>query len=208
MSFPVFLDTCVLYPATLADLILRIAESGAFRPNWSEDVLAELERNLAKIPTVDVENARRRVSAMRAAFPDAAVTGYEDLIEGMACDPKDRHVLAAAVHSDCQLVVTFNLKDFPSSALRQHHLDAVNPDDFLLDQLDLYPGLVLASLQDQVADLRRPRLTALALLASLERSGTPRFAAEVRRKADISDWRNTQRRPCVGPSSGHPRGRA
>lgn len=188
MAFPVFLDTCALYPATLADLLLRVAERGAYRPHWSADVLSELERNLAKIPSVTEEAARRRVSAMRAAFPDAAVTGYQSLIVGMTCHPKDRHVLAAAIHSDCQLIVTFNVRDFPQESLRAHHLSVVTPEDFLLDQLDLYPRVVRAALQEQAGDLRRPRLSPLALLASLERSGAPRFAAEVRRKTDISLW--------------------
>ncbi|MBD3781936.1 MAG: PIN domain-containing protein [Micrococcales bacterium] len=192
MSFPVFLDTCVLYPATLADLLLRIAEAGVFRPHWSADVLTELERNLAKITSVSEESARRRVGAMSAAFPDAAVTGYESLIDGMACDPKDRHVLAAAVHSDCQLIVTADLGDFPVASLEPHHLQVVSPDTFLLDQLDLYPHVVLGCLRGQAGDLRRPSLSPLGLLASLERSGAPRFAAEVRRKTDISRWRSGQ----------------
>lgn len=188
MSFPVFIDTCALYPATLADLLLRIAERGAFRLHWSADVLDELERNLAKLPTVGEERAKRRVHAMTRAFPRAVVTGYEPLVDAMACDPKDRHVLAAAIHSDCQLIVTFNLRDSPDASLEPHHLTVVQPDDFLLDQLDLYPNIVLSALREQAGDLRRPRLTPLALLASLERSGAPRFAAEVRRKTDISQW--------------------
>ncbi|WP_370890211.1 PIN domain-containing protein [Janibacter sp. GXQ6167] len=188
MSFPVFIDTCALYPAALADLLLRIAERGAYRLHWSADVLEELERNLAKIESVGRDGARRRVGAMIRAFPEAEVTGYELLIGAMACDPKDRHVLAAAVHSDCQVIVTFNVRDFPDASLEPHHLSVITPDDFLLDQLDLYPSAVLSALREQAGDLRRPRLTPLGLLASLERSGTPRFAAEVRRKANISQW--------------------
>lgn len=188
MSFPVFVDTCALYPATLADLLLRIAEQGAFRLHWSADVLDELERNLAKLPSVGEQGAKRRVNAMTRAFAEAAVTGYEPLVDGMACDPKDRHVLAAAVHSDRQLIVTFNLRDFPATGLEPHHIAVVLPDDFLLDQLDLYPNIVLSALREQAGDLRRPKLTPLGLLASLERSGAPRFVAEVRRKADISQW--------------------
>jgi hypothetical protein len=126
MSFPVFLDTCVLYPVTLADLILRIAEAGVFRPHWSADILDELTRNLADIPGVGPESAAWRVDAMVAAFPDASVTGYESLVDGMSCREKARHVLAAAVHSDCQVIVTFNLKDFPPESLdtHRHHLMA------------------------------------------------------------------------------------
>ncbi|MBW3086828.1 hypothetical protein KEM60_03057 [Austwickia sp. TVS 96-490-7B] len=188
MSFPVFFDTCALYPATLADLILRIAEQEAFRLHWSAHVLDELERNLAKLPNVGDVGAMRRVQAMTRAFPEARVTGYESLIDGMACDQKDRHVLAAAVHSDCQLIVTFNLRDFPRASVEPHHITAVLPDDFLLDQLDLCPNIVFSALRNQAADLRRPKLTPLGLLASLERSGASRFATEVRRKTDISQW--------------------
>lgn len=188
MSFPVFLDTCALYPQTLCDLLLRIAETGAYRPHWSEEVLDELERNLAAAVPAGSDGAHRRVSAMARAFPEASVTGYESLVPGMTCDEKDRHVLAAATHSGCQVLVTFNLKDFPAESLEPHDMTAVHPDDFLLDQLDLYPRLVMATLREQSNDARRPRLTPLALLASLEKCGAGRFAAEVRRKADISTW--------------------
>jgi len=189
MSFPVFLDTCVLYPATLNDTILRIAECGAFRPHWSPDVLAELRRNLVKIPTVSASRAEHRVEAMRLAFEDALVTGYEALTPVMTCHPKDAHVLAAAVVSDCQVIVTYNLKDFPPDSLAGHDVQVVHPDDFLLDQLDLYPRAVVAALAAQVAESARPALTPLALLDSLRRCGVPRFAAEVRRKTDTSAWK-------------------
>ena len=101
MAFPAFLDTCVLYPAALTDLLLRIAEHEVYRPHWSPDVVAELQRNLAEVITE--EAARRRIDAMCRAFPEASVTGYESLVDGMTCDPKDRHVLAAATHSGCQV---------------------------------------------------------------------------------------------------------
>lgn len=189
MAFPVLLDTCVLYPATLCDLLLRVAETGVFRPHWSQDILDELTRNLAMLPRVGPAGAERRVAAMTNAFAEASVAGYEPMIAGMTCDPKDRHVLAAAAYSGCQLIVTFNLRDFPAESLTPHHLGVVGPDDFLLDQLDLYPALVLRALLTQSTDSRRPRLTPLGLLGSLERCGVPRFAAEVRRKADISTWK-------------------
>lgn len=140
MTFPVFFDTCVLYPPTLNDLLLRVAETGVFTPHWSHDVLTELERNIAKALPAGSNGAQRRVMAMSKAFPEASVTDYEALINGMTCDRKDRHVLAAATHSGCQVIVTFNLKDFPPETLAPHAIDVVSPDDFLLDQLDLHPA--------------------------------------------------------------------
>lgn len=188
MSFPVFLDTCVLYPATLCDTLLRIAEGGVYRPHWSADVMTELERNLGKIPAVGPPGARRRVSHMTAAFEDAMVSGYADLIPAMTCDPKDAHVLAAAVASECQAIVTFNVKDFPSESVLPHDLDVVNPDDFLLDQLDLYPQAVLEALAAQSRESSRPKLTWSGLTTALERCGLPRFGAELRRKVSAIAW--------------------
>lgn len=50
---------------------------------------------------------------MCRSFPDATVAGYELLVDGMTNDPKDRHVLAAAVRANAEVVVTFNIRDFP-----------------------------------------------------------------------------------------------
>jgi hypothetical protein len=71
---------------------------------------------------------------MRLAFPDAEVTGYESLIGSMANDEKDRHVLAATVRADAEILVTFNLRDFAEQALKPFDIAAVHPDEFLLNQ--------------------------------------------------------------------------
>lgn len=189
MSFPVFFDTCVLYGATLNDTILRLAEARAFRPLWSQDVLEELHRNLAVIETVGPQGASHRLAAMRAAFPEAIISDYEQLIPSMTCDPKDRHVLAAAVRSGCEVLVTFNLRDFPADSVAQFELVVRDPDEFLLDQLDLYPAKVASALRAQVSESARPSLTLAQLLGILSRSGVPRFAAEaMRHDFEGLDW--------------------
>lgn len=180
MHFPVFLDTNVLFPASLVDTTLRLAEVEIIRPHWSAHVMDELERNLAN--HIGPANARRRRETMEAAFPEAMVTGYEEIVDRMRNDPKDRHVVAAALHSDCELIVTFNLKDFPDEALTPHNLHAVHPDDFLLDQLDLYPHAVRQSLVRQAAATARPSLTLLQLIEQFEKVGLRGFPAELRRR--------------------------
>ncbi|MBL7501288.1 PIN domain-containing protein [Frankia sp. CNm7] len=180
MTLPALLDTCVLYPAYLCDTLLRLAEADAYRPLWSADILDELRRNVidAGLPA---ERVDRRIGNMRRYFPDAAVTGYEHLVDGMTNDPKDRHVLAAAVRAKAEIIVTFNLRDFPEPALKPYDVVAIHPDDFLLDQLDLHPALTVEVLEDQAASYRREPTTIAGLLPLLERTGLPRFAAEVHR---------------------------
>jgi predicted nucleic acid-binding protein len=187
VAFPAFLDTCVLYPAYLCDTLLRLAEASAYRPLWSADVFAELRRNLTKrgLPPDRVD---RRLGQMSRSFPDALVTGYESLVDGMTNHPKDRHVLAAAVRANAEVIVTFNLSDFPEPALKPYDIAAIHPDDFLLDQLDLYPGLTMDVLRHQAASYRRAPNTVPEVLVLLQRTGVPRFAAEVRRHLGPPAW--------------------
>lgn len=181
MAFPAFLDTCVLFPAYLADTLLCLAEAATYRPLWSAGVLDELGTVLAREAGLGPERIRHRLTQMRASFPDAEVTGYESLIDGMRNDPKDRHVLAAAVRGNAEVIVTFNLRDFRDEHLEPFDLIAVHPDAFLLDQLDLYPGLTMACLEEQVARYKRGPIRVNELLGALTAAQVPEFAAEVGR---------------------------
>jgi predicted nucleic acid-binding protein len=187
VAFPAFLDTCVLYPAYLCDALLRLAEATAYRPLWSADVLGELRRNLVD-RGIPPERVDRRLTRMTRSFPDALVTGYESLIDGMTNHPKDRHVLAAAVRANAEVIVTFNLSDFPEPALKPYDVAAIHPDEFLLDQLDLYPGVTVEVLRQQAASYRRVPNTVPDILVLLERTGVPKFAAEVRRHLGPLAW--------------------
>ncbi|MGO1053909.1 PIN domain-containing protein [Crossiella sp. CA198] len=177
MSFPVLLDACVLLPIKLADTLLRLAEAGTYRPLWSAEVLAEVERNLPRVGVLPAR-ASWRVRQMRAAFPDALVAGYETLTPVMPNDPKDRHVLAAAVKAHAALIVTANLRDFPAPALDRYDIRAIHPDDFLLDQFCLYPASTLLCLHEQIAACRNPELSITEFLTTFKKT-VPRFADAV-----------------------------
>ena len=178
MAFPVLLDTCAIYGAGLTDLLLTMAEKGMFRPLWSDEVLGELHRVLVEAG-IDKDAVERRITSMGQAFPDARVTGYEALIPHMACDENDRHVLAAAVRGGAAVVVTFNLKHFPKTALAQYELTAVHPDEFLLDQLDLYATKAVEAVVQVPASYENPPVTVAEFLDLLERSGVPKFVRAI-----------------------------
>ncbi|MCP3861221.1 MAG: PIN domain-containing protein [Phycisphaeraceae bacterium] len=181
MAFTVVLDTCVLYPAHLRDTLLRLAERGLYRAQWSDDILTELERNLTE-SGVAPPSVSHLVEQMQRAFPDAKVLGYLALIPTMTCDEKDRHVLAAAVRADAAAIITFNGRDFPDESVDPFQVDVIDPDAFLLDQLDLSPRAVLEELELQAAANRREPKSVAALLDALARAGVPQFADEVRRR--------------------------
>ena len=170
----VLLDACVLLPYQLADLLLRLADAELYEPLWSEEILAEVERNLVGKFGVTTEKASRRIGRMRSAFPHAAVEGYENLIPAMTTHPKDRHVAAAAVRGGAALIVTADLRDFPPESLSQYDVVAVHPDDFLQDQLDLAPDVTMASLIEQREAYTRPPFTFREFYVRLEQT-VPHF---------------------------------
>lgn len=178
----VVLDACVLLPYQLADLLLRLAEGDMYEPLWSDAILDEVERNLIVKFNVSPEKAAKRLERMRAAFPDASVSGHEHLVDAMTTDPKDRHVAAVAVGGDAALIVTANTRDFPREALAPYNIHAVHPDEFLQDQLDLSPAVTLDTLRRQRTEYTRPQFTFtefyMALAATVPGFATLAAAAE------------------------------
>jgi predicted nucleic acid-binding protein len=181
VSFPAFFDTNVLYGALLNDFILELADRGLFRPLWSKDILFELAKNLMKNGE-DPTLVEKRVGTMQRYFADAMVTGYDDMVPAMTNDPRDRHVLAAAVRGGAEVLVTFNTKDFPAESVEPFDLDVVHPDDFLLDQLDLYYEPTLRALVDLVEGYDSPAMTVDDFLLALTRAGVPKFVDAARAK--------------------------
>jgi predicted nucleic acid-binding protein len=180
MPFNAVLDANVLYPFSLRDTLLRLAELELYTPLWSARILEEMSRNLVERRLTE-EQASRIEQAMRGAFEEAEADAAEiaRLEPAMTNDPRDRHVLAAAVAADSELIVTFNLDDFPLEACEPVGVEAVHPDDFLLDLHDLAPDAVHAALEQQAADLHPP-WPLEQLLNALTTAGVPRFAETVR----------------------------
>jgi predicted nucleic acid-binding protein len=186
-SFTAVLDACVLFSASLRDLLLWLATNGVFRARWSQELLDEWTRNLlAKRPEVDPTRIERTCRLMNAAIMDAMVTGHESLIGGLQLpDADDRHVLAAAIRSGAAAIVTFNLKDFPAEALRPYGVEAIHPDDFLIQQIDLAPGLVAAAIKMHRASLQNPPKTVEDYIDTLERQQLPKAAIRLREFARL-----------------------
>jgi hypothetical protein len=182
MAFTVIYDACVLYPAPLRDLLIRLASKGLVRARWTDRILDESFRNiLANRPDLVPGSLDRTRELMNRALRDVLVTGHEGLIEGLNLpDPDDRHVLAAAIRAGAQVIVTMNLDDFPESALAPFSVEALHPDDFVIHQIDLAPGLVCSVIAEQAAALKNPRRTVGDVLDSLRGCGLIRSVARLR----------------------------
>ena len=173
---PVVLDACVLYPARLRDLLMHLGLVGLYQPKWSRDIHHEWCRNLLKNRSdIQAETLEYTVKLMNQALPDANITGYEYLIEGlMLPDIDDRHVLAAAIRAKAEAIVTLNQKDFPIEFLAPFNIEALHPDEFISDLFDLNHALTLEAVRRQRQSLRRPPINVEEFLAMLLKQGLTR----------------------------------
>jgi hypothetical protein len=175
-------DACVLYPAPLRDLLMRLAVARLFQARWTDEIHDEWTRNVASNrPDVSPESLARCRRLMDEHVPDSLVVGYESLIPTLSLpDPDDRHVLAAAIHGGAGLIVTFNLSDFPASILSAHSVEAVHPDDFIVGLWGESPDALLDAVRRQRASLKNPPKSAEELLATLEQCGLAATVARLR----------------------------
>ncbi|MBL9088563.1 MAG: PIN domain-containing protein [Planctomycetia bacterium] len=182
MPLTVLYDACVLHPAPLRDLLVRIAATGVVRARWTEQILDECFESILRVrPDLNAEALRRTRELMTEAVPDCLVRGYEDLVGGLKLpDADDRHVLAAAIRAGAEVIVTANLADFPSSVLSTFQIEAKHPDDFVLETIGLAPALVVQVLVEQAGALKRPPRTVEDLLDVLQNAGMARTVAKVR----------------------------
>lgn len=185
MAFVVVYDACVLYPAPLRDLLVRLAATDLVRARWTDQILDECFRNiLTNRPELRPEALGRTRDFMNAAVADVLVTGYEDLIAAVELpDPDDRHVLAAAVRCGAQVIVTANLSDFPPAALAKYGIEAQHPDEFVGDLLDLAPMTVVSAVRRQAASLKNPPRTIDDVLDILLTNGLAQSVARLRELA-------------------------
>ncbi len=177
----VVLDACVLANFSLCDTLLRLAEPPRlYEPKWSEEIIREATRTMEsklgwpRSLTVYLE------AELRAHFAEAWIRGYEALIPQMTNDEKDRHVLAAAVHHQVPIIVTFNLRHFGPEHLETWGVRALHPQSFLTEIFRQESTLVMTKLEQQAADRGRTLRQLLDILSA----AVPEFAAllsEVRR---------------------------
>lgn len=172
----VVIDACVLANFSLCDTLLRLAEPPRlYEPKWSEGIIHETTRTLeSKLGWPSPLTASLQAE-LRAHFGEAWISGYEALIPQMTNDEKDRHVLAAAVHGQASIIVTFNLRHFTREHLEPWGICALHPQSFLIETFRQEESLIMTKLEQQAADRRRSLRELLDILGAT----VPGFVAAV-----------------------------
>lgn len=155
--------------STPASFIPSISGTSSSKPPWTAwskraglTIHNEWIRNLAAgAPAIPFERLQATRRLMNDALPRATVIGYEDLIPAVSLpDPDDRHVVAAAIAAGASVILTWNLRDFPATALKKHGLRRQTPDAFLADLYDQAPDLAVSSLANARRNLSKSRVSA------------------------------------------------
>lgn len=129
----VLLDTCVLYPTVMREVLLGVAGQGLFEPLWSERILGEWSRAAAKLGAQGQVQADTEIAMVSAQWPKAKVMPMASLLDRLWLpDANDVHVLAAAIAGNADVIITLNAKDFPRNILAEEGLSRADPDAFLV----------------------------------------------------------------------------
>ena len=156
-GFIVLFDACILYSAPVRDLVIELAIADLYRAKWTNKIHDEWIYNLGvNRPDLISNKLDKLRQIINESVPDSLVEGYESIAETLTLpDPGDRHVLAAAVKAQAQIIVTYNLKDFPSDSLTPFGIEAQHPDDFFLNQCDLRQNVFLSVIKKIRLSLKR-----------------------------------------------------
>lgn len=167
-NFTVVLDSCILYDSLLRDILLRLAEKELYQPIWSNIICDEVRRNLSK--RVDHKMVDKLLTIMNNAFPEAIIDDYSALpnINEPRINEKDRHVLAAAISSNAQVIVTNNLRDFPKEVLSEYNIEPQSPDEFLVNLFHLSFDKVYYSFLELEKSLKNPPIEREELINRFE----------------------------------------
>jgi len=181
-SFSVVYDACVLYPAPLRDLLMHLALTDLYRAKWTAQIHEEWIRNLLEArPDLTREQLERTRHFMDSSVRDCLVTGHEFLIPTLQLpDENDRNVLAAAIRSQASVILTFNLKDFPAQELEKYDVEALHPDEFISDLIDLNPAKVLEAVARHRRSLKNPPKSGKEYLDTLLQQGLPETVSQLR----------------------------
>lgn len=142
------LDACVLYPTVLREILQGAGEAGLFQPVFSDRILREWVLATAKLGPEAPAIAEGEAATLRAAFPRGLIREAPQIEARLILpDPNDVHVLATAIASGADAIVTFNAQDFPGHVLAAEGITRRDPDGFLWELQSRHPEVMAPAVE-------------------------------------------------------------
>jgi predicted nucleic acid-binding protein len=173
----VLCDENIFYSILMTDLVLSLGEAGLYRPRWANEIHEEWIRNvLANQPQRTREQLERRRAFMDMAIGNDLIENYDRHIESLILpDPDDRHVLAAAIEAEAEILLTYNLRDFPEMVVATYGISVLQPDNFLCLFIRKEAETVLLVIEEIRVKRKPPEISQTKLLEKLARLSIPGF---------------------------------
>lgn len=176
----VLADANILFSRTLRDYFLYAADAGAIEIHWSQQIFDEMSRNLRASLGLD-HAATKRLEELMNDFIEYALIEVDPAdvatAETVAMDAKDRHVLAAALSTNADILVTENTKHFPRGWMAEHGIELLGAGELLVRLAEHYPDELRAA---HARVLQSSPKSEADLLATLKRSAGPSAADAIR----------------------------
>ncbi|WP_323783108.1 RSP_2648 family PIN domain-containing protein [Thalassovita sp.] len=191
----VLLDTCVIYPTVMREVLLGVARAGVFTPLWSARILEEWARASRKLGPQGETQARGEIAMLQMAWPKAEVSWKPSLEDRLWLpDAADAHVLAAAIAGNADLILTLNAKDFPRHILAEEGLTRQDPDGFLHGIWLAHPDLVASVVEQVRAEAERLSGDPWETRALMKKAKLPRLGKALTRQTPSSQLPEQGRR--------------
>ena len=158
------IDSNVLFSIEFTDLFVTFAKRRLIRLHWSSTILDEVRGSLLSSARLSPAAVEHRISAMQRALPDAHARIRDDLTQNLHVAPSDRHVLALAITSHADSIVTLNIRDFPLAYCQSLGVAVLTPDRVLTELATDDPLGVKFALQEIAERRQLPPMTVDELL--------------------------------------------
>lgn len=165
---------------------MHLALRDLFRAKWTHHIHKEWMSAVSKRYDIPVEKLTRTRELMDQHIRDCKVHGYDVHIDELELpDPGDRHVLAAAIVSEAEYIVTFNTKHFPEEITKPYGVVAIHPDEFLDHLMAGSPETVLYSVRILRQNMTQKPKTPSELLETFSGCELPKFTDTLKGMIDL-----------------------
>lgn len=196
----VILDTCVLLPSRLSDVLFDLMLEGLYFAYWTSDVETEFLRNWPQVhPDASKSGAKRLKAFQRATNHGHLITGHDgtafmDYVPARVHD-NDRHLIAAALvmvngldeeDDPAQhkvMIVSDNTKHLAVADTRKLGIEVIKAGAFVDRLFDAAPARVSQAIAKSLSDLTKPPYTVAELVDALRLHGAKATAAGLERVA-------------------------
>lgn len=163
-------DANILYSRTLRDYFLYSADAGAIEIHWSQQILDEMSRNLRENLGLSVADTIRLERLMNEFIEYALIdVEPEDMtaVDDADVHVDDRHVLAAVVAADADILLTENVRHFPRVWMSDHGVALLTAGELLTRLGQQFPDKLRAAHAATVRYSPKPEAEVLATLEAI-----------------------------------------